>query len=130
MLGWLKWGTSGVRPHRLDTIEDAVRTVRELARFSQAVAETLGTLSKLEILQGKLITGCRMDGTTSANFFPHGLNRPFRGCILVGQSWTSTQPLIVYSPEQVSLANRDPSTVFGLISLSAITSTIVNAWVF
>ncbi|MFT3927437.1 MAG: hypothetical protein QM778_33195 [Myxococcales bacterium] len=130
MLRWLKWGTAGVRTSKLQDLNDALRVIGNLLKFSQSVAEFATEIAKLDLLQGKLITGCRMDGTTNPNFFPHGLGRAFKGVIPIGQTWTNATAFAVYGPAQVVVANRDPSQVFGFISLTAPTNLVIDAWVF
>lgn len=130
MLGWLKWGAGGVQVRTLATLEDALRTIRELAQFSKAAAEVLTELSKLPILQGKLIAGLTTDGSIiNQNYFPHGLGRPFKGAIMLGQN-NSNATLTMLSTASVLNDSRNPELVFGTRQAVAAVPVTFSAWVF
>ncbi|HEY3499323.1 MAG TPA: hypothetical protein VGK73_31760 [Polyangiaceae bacterium] len=126
MIGWLKWGSTGVRVGPMATLDDVLRAVRELLRFSQAAAEFMTAISKSEILQGKRIDATT-DGTANQNYFQHGLGRPFRGAIILGQN-NGTTPVTLISAASVLNDNQDPSRVFGT-SQGAVAVTF-SAWVY
>lgn len=118
MLGWLKWGSTGVRVTNMATLDDALGAVRELVRYSQATAEFLTSLAKLEILQGKLVT-ITLDGTANAQSFPHGLNRPYKGTIVVGNGSVTGIFLIGVSSAAANAAGIDIKTYFTVLPSAA-----------
>lgn len=130
MLGWLKWGSAGVLVPKLDTLEDVIKVVRQLARFSQAAAEMLTDVSKLELMLGRPLT-VTLDASSLPNYFPHGLARPFKGVIVVGQTQTPG-PVMAWAPETVTAnggIGQSSATHFMLRCASA-TSFNVNVWVY
>lgn len=127
MIGWLKWGSTGVRVGPLATLDDVLRAVRDLVRFSQAASEFLTALSKSELLQGSL-KSVTMDGSANAQYFPHGLPGPYRGAVHAGQTDT-TNPVTLMSPAEVSANGQDPGVVFG-VRPSAATSAVVGVLVY
>lgn len=127
MIGWLKWGSTGVRVSSMATLADVLTVVRDLVRFSQAASEFLTAVAKSELLQGVMRT-VTMDGTTNAQYFPHGLTGSYRGAVHVGQTDT-TNPVTLMSPAEVMANGQDPKTVFGARP-SAATTAVVGVLVF
>ncbi len=127
MLKWLKWGPLGVQARPVDSIESAASAIAGLIDFSRSVSEYLTGLSKLGIVQSKEMT-VTMDGSTSANYFVHGLPGGFRGVIVVGQTYETT-PVCAMSPDAVKAAGQDPTRVVGLRMASG-NPAVVNLVVY
>lgn len=127
MIGWLKWGSAGVRVGPIASLDEALLAVKELIRFSQATSEFLAAVSKESVLQGTVLS-VTMDGTTNAQYFRHGLPGPYRGAVHTGQTDTAN-PVTLMSPAEVSTNGQDPSLVFG-VRPSAATAAVVGVVVF
>lgn len=127
MLGWFKYGAVVVSQRTLRTLEDVAMPIRELTAFARAVSEFLTELSKLPILQGKLVEATT-DGTTNQQYFPHGLDRPFTGAIMLGQN-NAPAPVTLLSPAAVANDSQDPAKVFGTSQLVG-TAVTFKAWCF
>jgi len=106
-----------------------VRSIRDLAAFTSAVADLLTDLSKLEILQGKLIQ-VQLDGTANTQSFPHGLGRAYRGGFLVGNgSLTSGTTIAVASGKRAAQAGVNINAYF-TVQPTAVHDGYYLVWVF
>lgn len=78
-------------------------------------------------LSGRELT-VTLDGTSSTQYFNHGLGRAFRGVHVTGQTFTGTD-LRIAAPQDIIAAGRDPTTVFS-IRPSGAAACVVNVWVY
>jgi len=112
----LRWSTT------LRKAEEVVDAVRALLEWTQAA-------SKLEILNGHLITASFV--ATAAVNVRHQLGRPYKGVIVVSSTDASSTPGVTTLPASAlsGTGTGDPSKYVALGATSAFTADLV-LWVF
>lgn len=124
-----RWASTGILERIGEDITSVVRFLKSVQAFSASVAEFLTSLTQVEILQGQLYD-VKLNGTSSAQNFPHGLGRPYRGGFLVGNgSLVASTTLIVVSGARALAAGTDASRVFTVVPTTAHDGRYL-VWVF